>query len=96
MLCRQQLRNLTENKESELQCLFDQIERQEQLLEEIHREKRGVFAALALIFLCLRSWYLRLEKKLLLLPPVQIISIFSFPLSLLSSRPVPRGKTILP
>ncbi|XP_053529371.1 centrosomal protein of 128 kDa isoform X3 [Artibeus jamaicensis] len=42
MLCRQQLRNLTENKESELQCLFDQIERQEQLLEEIHREKRDL------------------------------------------------------
>ncbi|KAL4832815.1 hypothetical protein H8958_017507 [Nasalis larvatus] len=41
MLCRQQLRNLTENKESELQCLFQQIERQEQLLDEIHREKRG-------------------------------------------------------
>ncbi|XP_045679757.1 centrosomal protein of 128 kDa isoform X4 [Phyllostomus hastatus] len=41
-LCRQQLRNLTENKESELQCLFDQIERQEQLLEEIHREKRDL------------------------------------------------------
>ncbi|XP_054423165.1 centrosomal protein of 128 kDa [Pteronotus mesoamericanus] len=42
MLCRQQLRNMTENKESELQCLFDQIERQEQLLEEIHREKRDL------------------------------------------------------
>ncbi|XP_057344231.1 centrosomal protein of 128 kDa isoform X3 [Manis pentadactyla] len=42
MLCRQQLRNLTENKESELQCLFEQIERQEQLLEEIHREKRDL------------------------------------------------------
>ncbi|KAF6129303.1 centrosomal protein 128 [Phyllostomus discolor] len=41
-LCRQQLRNLTENKESELQSLFDQIERQEQLLEEIHREKRDL------------------------------------------------------
>ncbi|XP_023557094.1 centrosomal protein of 128 kDa [Octodon degus] len=40
MLCRQQLRDLTENKESELQCLFEQIERQEQLLEEIHQEKR--------------------------------------------------------
>ncbi|XP_072867328.1 centrosomal protein of 128 kDa isoform X4 [Chlorocebus sabaeus] len=42
MLCRQQLRNLTENKESELQCLFQQIERQEQLLDEIHREKRDL------------------------------------------------------
>uniref|UniRef100_A0A8D1AW62 Centrosomal protein 128 n=1 Tax=Sus scrofa TaxID=9823 RepID=A0A8D1AW62_PIG len=42
MLCRQQLRNMTENKESELQCLFEQIERQEQLLEEIHREKRDL------------------------------------------------------
>lgn len=42
MLYRQQLRNLTENKESELQCLFEQIERQEQLLEEIHREKRDL------------------------------------------------------
>ncbi|XP_047397452.1 centrosomal protein of 128 kDa isoform X2 [Sciurus carolinensis] len=42
MLCRQQLRDLTENKESELQCLFEQIERQEQLLEEIHQEKRGL------------------------------------------------------
>uniref|UniRef100_A0A2K6SXZ1 Centrosomal protein 128 n=1 Tax=Saimiri boliviensis boliviensis TaxID=39432 RepID=A0A2K6SXZ1_SAIBB len=41
-LCRQQLRNLTENKESELQCLFQQIERQEQLLDEIHREKRDL------------------------------------------------------
>ncbi|XP_059953951.1 centrosomal protein of 128 kDa isoform X2 [Mesoplodon densirostris] len=41
MLCRQQLGNMTENKEAELQCLFEQIERQEQLLEEIHREKRG-------------------------------------------------------
>ncbi|KAB0375024.1 hypothetical protein FD755_013516, partial [Muntiacus reevesi] len=40
MLCRQQLTNMTENKEAELQCLFEQIERQEQLLEEIHREKR--------------------------------------------------------
>nr|XP_055144544.1 centrosomal protein of 128 kDa isoform X10 [Symphalangus syndactylus] len=45
MLCRQQLRNLTENKESELQCLFQQIERQEQLLDEIHREKRGLYLA---------------------------------------------------
>lgn len=42
MLCRQQLKDLTENKESELQCLFEQIERQEQLLEEIHREKRDL------------------------------------------------------
>uniref|UniRef100_A0A8C2VJN8 Centrosomal protein 128 n=1 Tax=Chinchilla lanigera TaxID=34839 RepID=A0A8C2VJN8_CHILA len=42
MLCRQQLRDLTENKESELQCLFEQIERQEQLLEEIHQEKRDL------------------------------------------------------
>ncbi|XP_074221281.1 centrosomal protein of 128 kDa isoform X4 [Camelus bactrianus] len=42
MLCRQQLRNVTENKESELQCLFEQIERQEQLLEEIHQEKRDL------------------------------------------------------
>lgn len=50
MLCRQQLRNLTENKEAELQCLFEQIERQEQLLEEIHREKRGVLIALSLLF----------------------------------------------
>ncbi|KAK2113276.1 hypothetical protein P7K49_007542 [Saguinus oedipus] len=41
-LCRQQLRNLTENKESELQGLFQQIERQEQLLDEIHREKRDL------------------------------------------------------
>ncbi|KAM6201183.1 centrosomal protein of 128 kDa [Rhynchocyon petersi] len=38
-LCRQQLKDLTDNKESELQYLFEQIERQEQLLEEIHREK---------------------------------------------------------
>ncbi|XP_059038613.1 centrosomal protein of 128 kDa isoform X2 [Mustela lutreola] len=42
ILCRQQLRNMTENKESELQCLFEQIERQEQLLEEIHQEKRDL------------------------------------------------------
>ncbi|XP_073923516.1 centrosomal protein of 128 kDa isoform X13 [Castor canadensis] len=42
MLCRQQLRDLTDNKESELQSLFEQIERQEQLLEEIHQEKRGL------------------------------------------------------
>ncbi|XP_060037338.1 centrosomal protein of 128 kDa isoform X3 [Erinaceus europaeus] len=42
LLCRQQLRNMTENKECELQCLFEQIERQEQLLEEIHREKRDL------------------------------------------------------
>ncbi|XP_065797469.1 centrosomal protein of 128 kDa isoform X3 [Muntiacus reevesi] len=42
MLCRQQLTNMTENKEAELQCLFEQIERQEQLLEEIHREKRDL------------------------------------------------------
>nr|XP_051682164.1 centrosomal protein of 128 kDa isoform X5 [Oryctolagus cuniculus] len=42
MLCRQQLRDLTANKESELQCLFEQIERQEQLLEEIHQEKRDL------------------------------------------------------
>lgn len=50
MLCRQQLKNMTENKEAELQCLFEQIERQEQLLEEIHREKRGVLIALSLLF----------------------------------------------
>ena len=50
MLCRQQLGNMTENKEAELQCLFEQIERQEQLLEEIHREKRGVLTALTLYF----------------------------------------------
>nr|XP_020141289.1 centrosomal protein of 128 kDa isoform X7 [Microcebus murinus] len=42
MLSRQQLKDLTENKEAELQCLFQQIERQEQLLEEIHREKRDL------------------------------------------------------
>ncbi|XP_023971884.1 centrosomal protein of 128 kDa isoform X3 [Physeter macrocephalus] len=42
MLCRQQLGNMTENKEAELQCLFEQIERQEQLLEEIHQEKRDL------------------------------------------------------
>ncbi|KAM9646676.1 centrosomal protein of 128 kDa isoform 2-T2 [Trichechus inunguis] len=42
MLCRQQLKNMTENKESELQYLFEQIERQEQLLEDIHREKRDL------------------------------------------------------
>ncbi|XP_045418445.1 centrosomal protein of 128 kDa isoform X3 [Lemur catta] len=42
MLSRQQLRDLTDNKEAELQCLFQQIERQEQLLEEIHREKRDL------------------------------------------------------
>ncbi|XP_021566060.1 centrosomal protein of 128 kDa-like, partial [Carlito syrichta] len=41
MLSRQQLRDLTQNKESELQCLFQQIERQELLLDEIHREKRA-------------------------------------------------------
>uniref|UniRef100_A0A2K6ELN6 Centrosomal protein 128 n=1 Tax=Propithecus coquereli TaxID=379532 RepID=A0A2K6ELN6_PROCO len=41
-LSRQQLRDLTENKEAELQCLFQQIERQEQLLEEIHQEKRDL------------------------------------------------------
>uniref|UniRef100_H0XYC5 Centrosomal protein 128 n=1 Tax=Otolemur garnettii TaxID=30611 RepID=H0XYC5_OTOGA len=39
-LCRQQLRDLSKNKETEL-TLFEQIERQEQLLEEIHWEKRG-------------------------------------------------------
>ncbi|XP_006864848.1 PREDICTED: centrosomal protein of 128 kDa [Chrysochloris asiatica] len=42
MLCRQQIKDLTENKESELQYLFEQIERQEQLLEEIHQEKRDL------------------------------------------------------
>ncbi|XP_037688084.1 centrosomal protein of 128 kDa isoform X3 [Choloepus didactylus] len=42
MLCRQQLKDLTESKESELQYLFEQIERQEQLLEEIHWEKRDL------------------------------------------------------
>uniref|UniRef100_H0VBS0 Centrosomal protein 128 n=1 Tax=Cavia porcellus TaxID=10141 RepID=H0VBS0_CAVPO len=42
MLCRQQLRELTQNKESELQSLFQQIERQEQLLVEIHQEKKGM------------------------------------------------------
>uniref|UniRef100_H0X649 Centrosomal protein 128 n=1 Tax=Otolemur garnettii TaxID=30611 RepID=H0X649_OTOGA len=41
-LCKQQLRDHAENKETELHCLFEQIERQEQLLEEIHREKKGV------------------------------------------------------
>ncbi|XP_076979341.1 centrosomal protein of 128 kDa isoform X8 [Tamandua tetradactyla] len=42
MLCRQQLKDLTDNKESELQYLFEQIERQEKLLEEIHQEKRDL------------------------------------------------------
>ncbi|XP_063097320.1 centrosomal protein of 128 kDa isoform X4 [Cavia porcellus] len=42
MLCRQQLRELTQNKESELQSLFQQIERQEQLLVEIHQEKKDL------------------------------------------------------
>ncbi|XP_060243970.1 centrosomal protein of 128 kDa isoform X2 [Meriones unguiculatus] len=41
-LCRQELRDLMENKESELMCLFEHIERQEQLLEEFHQEKRGL------------------------------------------------------
>lgn len=40
--CRQELRELTEHKESELLCLFEHIERQEQLLEEFHQEKRGL------------------------------------------------------
>ncbi|XP_052594650.1 centrosomal protein of 128 kDa isoform X7 [Peromyscus californicus insignis] len=42
MLCRQELRDLTEHKESELLCLFEHIERQGQLLEEFHQEKRGL------------------------------------------------------
>ncbi|XP_066199036.1 centrosomal protein of 128 kDa isoform X1 [Saccopteryx leptura] len=42
VLCRQQLRNVAEHKDSELQCLFEQMERQDQLLEEIHREKRDL------------------------------------------------------
>ncbi|ERE72818.1 centrosomal protein [Cricetulus griseus] len=41
VLCRQELRDLTEHKESELLCLFEHIERQEQLLEEFHQEKRA-------------------------------------------------------
>ncbi|GAB1297684.1 Centrosomal protein of 128 kDa [Apodemus speciosus] len=40
--CRQELRELTEHKESELLSLFEHIERQEQLLEEFHQEKRGL------------------------------------------------------
>lgn len=39
---RQELRELTQHKESELLCLFEHIERQEQLLEEFHQEKRGL------------------------------------------------------
>lgn len=62
MLCKQQLRNMTENKESELQCLLEQIERQELLLEEIHQEKRGVLAALTLTVLCLSSGIQQREK----------------------------------
>lgn len=75
MLCRQQLRNLTENKESELQCLFQQIERQEQLLDEIHREKRGVLVVLSFFFVYIYGiLILGLEKNLLLLHPVWTIS----------------------
>jgi hypothetical protein len=62
MLCRQQLRDLTDNKESELQSLFEQIERQEQLLEEIHQEKRGMLTILILIFLCAYSCNSRIGK----------------------------------
>uniref|UniRef100_A0A8C5LEL8 Centrosomal protein 128 n=1 Tax=Jaculus jaculus TaxID=51337 RepID=A0A8C5LEL8_JACJA len=40
--CRQQLRDLSEHKETELHCLFEQIERQERLLEEFHQEKRDL------------------------------------------------------
>lgn len=99
MLCRQQLRNMTENKESELQCLFEQIERQEQLLEEIHREKRGVLAALTLSFLCLCSWNPRIgEKKLFLLPQFRLFPNLSpFLVSFyLSSFLGPEEKTVLP
>jgi centrosomal protein CEP128 len=53
--CRQELRELTEHKESELLCLFEHIERQEQLLEEFHQEKRGGSVLVPLFFLCLHE-----------------------------------------
>ncbi|XP_074091709.1 centrosomal protein of 128 kDa isoform X10 [Macrotis lagotis] len=39
---RHQLKDMTQLKESEQQSLFDQIEKQDQLLEEIHREKKDL------------------------------------------------------
>ncbi|XP_007472768.1 centrosomal protein of 128 kDa isoform X3 [Monodelphis domestica] len=42
LLYRHQLSDMTQRRETEHQTLFDQIERQEQLLEEIHRERRDL------------------------------------------------------
>ncbi|XP_039767655.1 centrosomal protein of 128 kDa isoform X1 [Ornithorhynchus anatinus] len=42
LLSRQQLKDLTQNKEFERQSLFKQIQRQDQLLGEIHREKKDM------------------------------------------------------
>ncbi|XP_039561398.1 centrosomal protein of 128 kDa isoform X4 [Passer montanus] len=39
---REQLKHLTQIKETEHQSLFKQIKTQEKLLEEVHREKRGI------------------------------------------------------
>jgi len=38
----QHLKHFTQLKESEHQSLFKQIKKQEQLLEEVHKEKRGM------------------------------------------------------
>uniref|UniRef100_A0A4X2L586 Centrosomal protein 128 n=1 Tax=Vombatus ursinus TaxID=29139 RepID=A0A4X2L586_VOMUR len=42
LLYKHQLKDMTQMKESEHQSLFDQIEKQEQLLEEIHRERKDL------------------------------------------------------
>ncbi|POI28338.1 hypothetical protein CIB84_007912 [Bambusicola thoracicus] len=45
----QHLKHFTQLKESEHQSLFKQIKKQEQLLEEVHREKRGMLLVVFLL-----------------------------------------------
>lgn len=42
MQSQEQLKLFTQMKEAEHQSLFKQIKKQEKLLEEVHREKRGM------------------------------------------------------
>jgi len=42
MQSREQLKQFTQMKEAEHQSLLKQIKKQEKLLEEVHREKRGM------------------------------------------------------
>ncbi|XP_032775761.1 centrosomal protein of 128 kDa isoform X2 [Strigops habroptila] len=55
---REQLKHFTQVKEAEHQSLFKQIKKQEKLLEEVHREKRGTFPAEEQVSECMKKMWI--------------------------------------